>query len=82
LYSGWSGISGVNSFRSEAGWWTTEKWIDLYPLSVDDYGTRRSRYDENSEDPSSAVTLAAVVAVLELVELEMSLFVNICDSFR
>jgi hypothetical protein len=56
--------------------------MDLYPLSVDNDGTRRSRYDENSENPSSAVVLAAVVAVLELVELEMSLFVNICDSFR
>jgi hypothetical protein len=70
------------SFRSEAGWSATEKRIDLYPLSVDDYGTRRRRYDENSEDPFSAVDVAAVVAVLEFVELEMSLFVNICDSFR
>jgi hypothetical protein len=69
-------------FCCEAGWWTTEKWIDLYPLSVNDYGTRRSRYNENSEDPSSAVALATVVAALELVKLEMSLFVNICDSFR
>jgi hypothetical protein len=69
-------------FRSEAGWSTTEKRIDLYPLSVDDDGVRRSRYDENSEDASPAVVVAAVVAVLELVELEMSLFVNICDSFR
>jgi len=69
-------------FRSEAGWSTTEKRIDPYPLSLDDYGTRRSRYDENSEDPSSAVVVAAVVAVLEFVELEMSLLVNICDSFR
>jgi hypothetical protein len=69
-------------FRSEAGWSTTEKRIGLYPLSMDDYGMRRSRYDDNSEDPSSAVVVAAVVAVLEFVELEMSLFVNIYDSFR
>jgi hypothetical protein len=63
LYSGWSGISGANvlGFRSEAGWSTTDKRIGLYPLSVDDYGMRRSNYDENSEDASSALVVASVV---------------------
>jgi hypothetical protein len=49
---------------------------------VEDDGTRRSRYDENSENAFSALVVAAVVAVLEFVELEMSLFMNICYSFR
>jgi hypothetical protein len=69
-------------FRSEAGWLTTEKRIDLYPLSVNDDRTPRSRYDENRDEASLALVVAAVVAVFQLVELEMSLFVNICDSSR
>ena len=79
-----SGISDTNvfGFRSEADWSTTKKRKDLYPLNMDDIGTRHSRYDENSEDVSLAVVVAVVVAVLKLFELEISLFVNICDSFR
>ena len=72
----------MHDFRSEAGWSTTEKRIDLYPLNVDDGRTRRSRYDENSEDASSALVVAVVVVVFQLFELEMSLFINICNGFR
>ena len=42
----------------------------------------RPTNDATGEDVSSAVVVAVVVEVLKLFELDMSLFVNICDSFR